>query len=259
MRRSIIAAIDHSPEAIEAARVAASLARRLDRRLVLAHVAHDPPAFPYGDELLRERQRREATGNATDLLDAVARRLGEESARKRVALSGFVHGRLEDRLRTLSREEDADLLAVGCSTRGPLTRALVGSVSASIASSAACPVVAVPQGASERLADSPAGSPAPVICGVDGSPGAERARVVANGIADQLGLPVLPVPAAALARAASHHDAALVVIGTCGRADLLSAVSGLEAIASVPVVIVPPGARLPHFTATPTSVLAEAV
>jgi nucleotide-binding universal stress UspA family protein len=258
MRRSIIAGIDRSPQAVEAAPLAASLARRLDRRLVLAHVAHDPPAFPYGDELLREGQRRRATGNATGLLDAVARRLGEESARRRVALSGFVYGRLEDRLAALSRDEDADLLVVGCSTRGPLTRALVGSLSASIASSAACPVVAVPLGACERLADSATESPAPVICGVDGSPGAERASVVAKGIADQLGLPVLPVPAPALARAASHHDAALIVIGTRGRADLLSSVSGLAAIAPVPVVIVPPSARLPHFTATPTSVLAEA-
>jgi nucleotide-binding universal stress UspA family protein len=65
MRSSIVVGVDGSRAATRAASVAASLARRLDYRLVLAHVAGDPPVFPYGAPRARELQRRRALEQAT--------------------------------------------------------------------------------------------------------------------------------------------------------------------------------------------------
>jgi nucleotide-binding universal stress UspA family protein len=117
MRRSIIVGVDGSDRATEAAREAASLARRLGRDLVLAHIAHDLPVFPYGDRRRHELQRRHLIQRGNDLLEGVAAEIGEPSARKRIALSGIVHGSAEDRLAALSREEHADLFVAG--TRAP--------------------------------------------------------------------------------------------------------------------------------------------
>jgi predicted alpha/beta-hydrolase family hydrolase len=126
-------------------------------------------------------------------------------------------------------------------------------VSASLASQAACPIVVVPAGASQTVNPWPAG---PVVCGVDGHVESTRARVVAEGLADRLGLLTIPVhaqgdePAAALTQLASRLRAALIVVGHRDATGLLASVSSsLAAEAPVPVLIVPPAARLPHLTA----------
>ena len=72
MRRSIIVGVDGSSESTDAAVVAASLARSLDRRLVLAHVAADPNVFHYGDRRHRDVQRRHVLDAGNDLLESVA-------------------------------------------------------------------------------------------------------------------------------------------------------------------------------------------
>ena len=126
MRGSIVAAVDGSPEATEAARVAAMLARDLDRRLVLAHVADDPPVFPFGDNQRREIQRRDAIQSAGRLLDHVALAIGAPTASKRVTLGGRCHGGVEERLAALCREEQADLMLLGSRTDGVVMRALSG-------------------------------------------------------------------------------------------------------------------------------------
>ena len=87
MRRSIIAAVDGSAVATDAARVAASLAAAIDRRLVLAHVAHHPPVFPYGDRWVRAAQQRRVSERAADLLDGVAVEIDQPTARRRIAFS----------------------------------------------------------------------------------------------------------------------------------------------------------------------------
>ena len=116
MRSSIIVGVDGTREATDAARVAASLARGLHRRLVLAHVAAGPPL--HADRWQREVQRRRAIQRGTDLLEGVATEIGEPTARRRIALSGLIEGDLEDRLAVLTREEDADLVVVGSRARG---------------------------------------------------------------------------------------------------------------------------------------------
>ena len=153
MRRSIIVGVDSSREATEAARVGASLARRLDRNLVLARVVAEPPASPYGSRLPSAALRRRAIQSATDLLKAVATEIGEAGARKRVAL---VRAR---RTRGLMM-----VLPAWCVRRTPICLwsdpmrrgALpVGSgqaVSASLLRSSPCPVIVVPAGATNRFA-----------------------------------------------------------------------------------------------------------
>lgn len=129
MTGSIVAAVDGSREATEAARVAAMLARHLDRRLVLAHVAADPPVFPYGDSRWREIQRRHAMRRGGHLLDDVAMEIVAPAASKRVSLGGLVHGGVEDRLAALCREEHADLMLLGSRRDGSVIRTLFGDAS----------------------------------------------------------------------------------------------------------------------------------
>jgi hypothetical protein len=143
------------------------------------------------------------------------------------------------------------------------------NTSPSLLLSSPCPVVVVPAGAANRFAGSRAASD-PVICGIDWSVESGVARVVAEGLAGQLGRAVLPIyvdqigpwtntlqgvavevgdPAEVLARAAERERASLIVVGMRGGETLLHSVSSdLAAMAPVPVLIVPPDSRLPRFT-----------
>ena len=273
MRGSIIGSVDGSQgRSNEAAQVAATLGRDLDRRLVLAHVADDPPVFPYGDRWLREAQHRRAIQHGNELLDAVASEVGNPTARRRIALSGVAHGDRQDRLEALIREEHPDLVVVGSRPGGVLTRVLLGGGVDSLASSSQCPVVVVPPGAGRIFADrrrAPFGS---IVCGVDGSARSQHTRVLAETLADGLGARLLCVyvetgesrgdrpdgvtvvsghPEATLAEFAMRHGSQLIVVGTRGRSGQLGPVSGrLAALAPIPAVIVPPTASLPHFAAS---------
>jgi nucleotide-binding universal stress UspA family protein len=284
MRNSICVGIDGSIESTEAAQVAASLARELDRRLVLVHIADDPPVFPYGDSARREVQRHGLVREGNELIERVATEIGEPRAGRRVGLSRFILGGVKERLVALAREEEADLLVVGARRRNRITTSLVRGEAwsrfASLASSAACSVLIVPRGAGPRFAegsDLPARS---VVCGVDASVGSERARRVARSLADALGLGLLPVsverthravesegilhvvgrdPATVLAEVATESCASLIVVGMTGREVPSDSVPRqLAAKAPVPVLVVPRDARLPSFTPTRVSAAALA-
>jgi nucleotide-binding universal stress UspA family protein len=142
VNHSIVCAIDSSPESQAAARVAAKLARELDHKLVLTHVADDPPTFPYRDARLRELQRRDAVEAATAMLESVAAALPGIAPELRVLLGPTV-----DVLTAVCREERAELLVVGSRGRGPLKAAALGSVSAELVASASVPVLVVPPAA----------------------------------------------------------------------------------------------------------------
>jgi nucleotide-binding universal stress UspA family protein len=273
MRRSIIVGVDGSSESTDAAVVAGFLARSLDRRLVLAHVAADPNVFHYGNRSHREVQRRQVLEAGNDLLESVADEIGEETAERRVVLGEVGPDRPVNRLAMLTREEPADFLVVGSRPRNPVARALLGgpagSPTAVLASQSACPVVVVPRGARGRFEEhqTQTGS---IVCGVDGSPGSDRARAVALDLAVRLGTSVLPIfatpshdvgedgdvlqvtggsPAATLGEVATWNRAPLLVVGMrAAEARRRSVSRRLAALAPVPVVIVPPGISLPRFT-----------
>jgi len=267
MLHSIICGVDGSEASRAAARVAARLAATLKMRLVLAHVTEDRPTFPYGDARLHELQRRDALEEGQRLLESVAAELPGSTPELRVTFGTPVEA-----LRALRGEESAELLVVGSRGRSRLAAALLGSVSARLASTADCPVliVSTPAAADRFLEHESRGGS--ILCGVDASPQSEAALHVAADLADRMWLRLLPVhvsdghpreasvagngrmqtddgdPVASLNRRAVNGDAALIVVGSRGRGALRAAVLGsvssaLAATAPLPVLVVPPTAR----------------
>jgi nucleotide-binding universal stress UspA family protein len=185
MTGPIIVGVD-GPDAVGATTLAASLAPRLGRELVLVHVAADPPVFPYGDLRLRELQRREAIAGGVRLLTEVADAADASSAQRVVAF-----GQPVERLAALAQTREAALLVVGSRARGVLARALLGGVSGSLAATSPCPVLVVPNDLHDEALRDVVHSP--LVLGVDGTQSANRAGSVAACLADRLGTSVLPV------------------------------------------------------------------
>jgi nucleotide-binding universal stress UspA family protein len=186
----LICGVDESEEARAAVRVAKSLARDLDRRLVLVHAvqftsgfafALAPYAYPHrvGEETARRAGQQ--------LLDRVA----DESG-----LSASVERRIEAGepaalLARIAGEEPVDLVVVGARSRGLAASAFLGSVLTAVVGRACCPVVVVP--AKARL------GAGPVICAADESEEAHGAARVARRLADRLGVDLLVAHAVAAA------------------------------------------------------------
>jgi nucleotide-binding universal stress UspA family protein len=272
MNQSIVCGIDNSSVSQAAARVAARLARELGYRLVLVHVAEDPPAFPYGDARLRELKRRDAIADGTSMLKGVAATLADIDPETRVLFGDPVEA-----LAYVTQSEKSEFLVIGSRGRGPLAAAVLGSVSSRLANAAACPVVVVPSAAAAHrfLVGTPGGG---VAYGLDGSEASTRALRLAVGLAEHLELELLPVPVDAnetrpdppaetsaprlkvlrgapvrrLREQAVAADASAIVVGSHGggpwdAAALGSLSPALVAGAPVPVIVVSPNARLPRL------------
>jgi nucleotide-binding universal stress UspA family protein len=244
----IVCGVDGSAGSRVATAVAAELSAALDARLILVHAVHDPPAFPH------EAGRRLFEDAATGL-----------DAELRVTLGDPVDG-----LHAVCDAEEAELLVVGSRGHTGLAAALTGSVSTRVAGSAPCPVVIVPPDAGQRFV-ARASSGGSIICGYDGSPDAERALEVAVALGERIGLEPLAVfvdparswtaatpgpvqilpgdPVRELGECAGRDDARLIAVGSRGRGALRGARLGsvsaaLAATAPVPVLVVPPTARV---------------
>jgi nucleotide-binding universal stress UspA family protein len=278
MLHSIICGVDSSQASHSAARVAARLARTLNVRIVLAHITEDRPTFPYRDARLRELQRRRAIEEGQRLLESVAAGLPGAAPELRVKFGAPVEA-----LRALCTEESAELLVVGSRGRSPLAAAVLGSVSARLASTAECPVVVVSTPAAADRFHERETRRGSILCGVDASPESEAALDVAAALADRMALQLLPVhvsdgwreearvavdvrmevddgdPVAKLSRRAPSAGSALIVVGSRGRGAVRAAVLGsvssaLAATAPLPVLVVPPAAR----PASPSNGVAQA-
>jgi nucleotide-binding universal stress UspA family protein len=260
--QSIVAGIDGSPASRSAARVARELATALGHRLVLAHAADDPPPFPYGDARVRELERRRAIRAGKRLLS----RAGQDiEAERRVVL-----GEAYEALAEIADEEAAEFLVVGARGHSGIAATLLGSVSQRLAVTAGRPVLIVPPGAAGRFLDQ-ADSDARIVCGVDGSEGAQRALAVAERLAERLhaeaepifvdpargwqDAPRLPVrrelgdPVRELREQGARDDVRMLVVGSRGygpvRRALLGSVSAaLASSAACPVLVVPPTVEL---------------
>jgi nucleotide-binding universal stress UspA family protein len=260
-RISIACGVDGSAGARVATAVAAELSVTLDARLILVHAVDDLPSLPSGDARQRELRRGRARRAGRRLLEDAAAGLDAEL---RVTLGDPVDG-----LHAVCDSEGAELLVVGSGGHRGSGAALTGSVSTRVASGAACAVVIVPAGAGQRFI-ARASSGGSIICGYDGSSEAERALEMAVGLGERTRLEPLaffvdparswtaaakgPVqilagdPVIELRDRASHDDARLIVVGSRGRGALLGSVSAaLAATAPVPVVVVPPTARVPRL------------
>jgi nucleotide-binding universal stress UspA family protein len=118
---------------------AGRIAGRLGRKLVLVHATADPPTFPYGDQRLREIERRQATINAAPLLRRAARMVPRDVAVERLV----VFGQADKAIARAARDRGAALLVVGRRPRRGLLAGLARSTAARLQAVVQSPVMSV--------------------------------------------------------------------------------------------------------------------
>jgi nucleotide-binding universal stress UspA family protein len=157
MSASIVCGVDGSTDAQAALQVAAGLAKRLELRLVVAHVA-EPDYIPYAAAapfggmagryaVLEAAESQEES--AERLLEKVVAAAGLGDAEQRPCV-----GVPAERLADLADEEEAELIVVGSRGRGAFKAAFLGSVSTALVGFARCPVLIVPPGATQEIGPS---------------------------------------------------------------------------------------------------------
>jgi nucleotide-binding universal stress UspA family protein len=155
----MVCGVDGSAHAEDGARVAAAAAARLGCELVLVHIL--PPAvtaLPRGPDVPNARVEQEARRAGWALLTAVARQIAMPAR----LMAEPVEGSVTSTLGALARRENAACVVIGSRGRGPLRSAVLGSVSATAAIEAPCPVVVVPPAARravERVASADTSAP----------------------------------------------------------------------------------------------------
>jgi nucleotide-binding universal stress UspA family protein len=217
---AIVCGVDGSPHARVAACLAADLAERLARRLVLVH------ALPWGVPPVAASVP-EAAGREVD----AARRLREELRAQLIASQveiEFRNGPPSRCILAIAAERKAALIVLGCRGVGTLRAAVFGSVTDEIVRKAPCPMVIVPPATAGTGTIRLTGSS--VLCGVQRFEDLACARV-AQELARDLGVRlvlahVLPrsadvaalTPAGVIraqlqARGITREQAALVALG----------------------------------------------
>jgi nucleotide-binding universal stress UspA family protein len=139
----ILAAVDFSEVSDAVIARAAELAKALEASLRLIHVAPPDPDFvgyDAGPQTVRDQV-------ASSLREA-HRRIQELAAGLRAqgvqAKALLIQGPVVDAILREADSTAADLLVLGSHGRGPLYRALLGSVSEGVLRKASCPVLIVP-------------------------------------------------------------------------------------------------------------------
>jgi nucleotide-binding universal stress UspA family protein len=188
-RRPVIGCIADAARDQAVARVAATLARHLQARLLLATVEQPTP---------EDAPRTAASADREPLLASAARGL-EPAAELHVA-----RGEPAERLLAVADRELAQLVVVAVPPRS--SPHALGNVHLALASAAPCPVVVVPADLPALPADGP------IVCGVDGTPSSQAAVRVAGALAERLGARLLCVHADELPAAAERMGAQLVVV-----------------------------------------------
>lgn len=149
----VIAGVDGSDEALAAARVAAALSERFDSRLLLAHVQPDlekkQHGLASGPATLNEDQHDSEVEPAQELLDRTIDEVGGLSE----AQTSVASGPPAEALEAVADREGAAVIVVGSRGQGRVRAALLGSVSAELASSSSRPVVIVSKQAQGFPAD----------------------------------------------------------------------------------------------------------
>jgi nucleotide-binding universal stress UspA family protein len=275
MTRRIVCGIDGSSGSRRAASVASLLASDLDSRAFLVGVTGVGRLFrPL--RLPRVRPARQWR--------RMLRSLAEEHCFPEGTEVQLQAGDPAEALMAVAKEQDAELLVVGCRGQKRVRGALLGSVTSALMGEAPCPVVVVPPATVVPL---DAASMQPVVCGVAGKDTDIALLRLAEDLARRLGgnlhavhayeegaLPasapgpqrklndmlhrsgvdargtVLPLPAPeALNRIAREENGRLLVVGSRGRGEPHSVPHGsvptrLAAEGTIPVLVLPPGARL---------------
>lgn len=181
MPTRILLATDGSDDAAAAARTATELSNKLGAGLEVVYVGEAPLVYRpeyHGYQTLLESQRAEA------------RRLLDEQAERVAAAGGDVTqahlrmGRPDAEIVALAEEIEADLIVIGSRGLGPLRRALIGSVSASVVHHAHTSVLVVRpprEGEADYLLEGK------ILLAVDGSEEAATAARKAGALAGGIG------------------------------------------------------------------------
>jgi len=119
----ILCAVDDSEESRVAVNSAASLAERLDVRLLLAHAAPDDARATHGEELLARLVVQSGLGTSVERV--------------------VVAGEPAEAIVELAAGRGVELIVIGSRGRGALASAALGSVSSAVATRASCPVAIV--------------------------------------------------------------------------------------------------------------------
>lgn len=172
----ILLAVDGSPDAAFAARVAADISRRASAELHVAHawqwnapyVTYPGAAMPDLSEAYEQEARR--------LCDNQVERIAESGGE--VAGVHLVMGPPIDAILDLCEELEPDLAVMGRRGMGKLRHILLGSVSEGVVHHAPCPVLVVRDGA---------WPPDRVVAGDDGSEDAGKAAELGAGIGGLFG------------------------------------------------------------------------
>ncbi len=143
----VLLATDGSAEAQLAATTAAELAKSTNSELHLVHVSEPGteislnPAYSLNRDLLEE-PLRELQREGRQLLDGQVKKI--KQAGGTVAEAHLrIASRPDHQIVMLAEEIGAGMIAMGSRGRGPLKRALMGSVSDSVVRHAHCPVTIV--------------------------------------------------------------------------------------------------------------------
>jgi len=185
---SIVVAVDGSPASNAAVSWAAHEAAMRNVPLTVVHAVVTPtatwPPVPYPDSLavrLEDEGRKE-------VLHAVGLAEKAMPTDRRVAIKRkLVYSTPAPALVDMS--DEAEMIVVGSSGRGLLSRAVLGSVSSTVVRHANCPVAVIRD---EELPDPQQG---PVLVGIDGSPASELATAIAFDEASWRGVDLMALHA----------------------------------------------------------------
>jgi len=138
-RRSIICAVDDSEWVCPVVHTAERLADQLDAELELVHVTHLEVPTRRSARVSYEQLEARALESGRRLLRWAVSECRTGPVRCRVEVGDPAHV-----LAQRSHEAGVELLVVGTRGRGHLKAAILGSVSAELATRAGCPVLVVP-------------------------------------------------------------------------------------------------------------------
>jgi len=183
----ILCATDFSPSSRAAVQVAAALARRLQRTLLLVH-ATEPPPIALPEATVGIEAWEAAIQEAAEVeLDNLARAIRADGVKVEAVVSvGGPIGVIQQ----LATDKGATLLVIGTHGRKGATRFFLGSVAERIVRSAHVPVLVVPEGAT--VPDWRAQATWRLLVVGDGSAASQGAWSWSAGLPERLGAGIAP-------------------------------------------------------------------
>ena len=164
--KQILFAADFSETSRDAFRIACSLARESDSRIVVVHVLE---SFRVAEEPVyfgQQSVRYIGTDPTEASMESVERRLCQTYVPDRPILIEYraLSGLAAEEILRVSREAETDLIVMGTHGRSGISRFLAGSVAESVLRAAQCPVLAF---RSAGQAEAPAGDIKVVLVPID--------------------------------------------------------------------------------------------